>query len=61
MAAVWRQAFGVAQYVLLTRYNARRIAWTPALRSYFTRHFALVPGSWAPLSLYIRRGMRIQP
>ena len=61
VAAAWRQAFGAAQYVLLTRYNARRIAWTPALRSYFTRHFALVPGPWAPLSLYIRKGVRIQP
>ena len=61
VAAVWRQAFGAAQYVLLTPYNTRRIAWTPALRSYFTRNFVLVRGSWPPLSLYVRRGARIQP
>jgi hypothetical protein len=61
VAAVWRQAFGAAQYVLLTPVNARRIAWTPALRSYFRRNFVLVRGSWPPLSLYARRGARIQP
>ncbi len=61
VAAVWRQAFGAAQYVLLTPVNARRIAWTPALRSYFTRNFVLVHGSWPPLSLYVRKGARIQP
>jgi hypothetical protein len=61
VAAVWRQAFGAAQYVLLTPVNARRIAWTPALRSYFRRNFVLVRGSWPPLSLYVRRGTRIQP
>jgi len=61
VAAVWRQAFGAAQYVLLTPYNTRRIAWTPALRSYFARNFVLVRGSWPPLSLYVRRGARIQP
>jgi len=61
VAAVWRQAFGAAQYVWLTPYNTRRIAWTPALRTYFTRHFALVRGPWAPLSLYVRKGLAIQP
>src|ERR1022692_166546 len=61
VAAVWRQGFRGAQYVLLTPVNGRRIAWTPALRSYFTRNFVLVRGSWPPLSLYARRGTRIQP
>ena len=61
VAAVWRQAFGAAQYVWLTPNNTRRIAWTPALRTYFTRHFALVRGPWAPLSLYVRKGLAIQP
>jgi hypothetical protein len=58
VAAAWRQAFGAAQYVWLTPYNPVRIAWTPALRTYFRSHFVLVRGPWAPLSLYARR---IQP
>ena len=34
--AAWRTAFDHAQYVWLSvKYNPRRIAWTPALRSYF--------------------------
>ena len=38
--AVWRSAFTHAQYVWLSvKYNPRRIAWTPALRSYFRSHF----------------------
>jgi alpha-1,2-mannosyltransferase len=61
VAAVWRQAFGTAQYALLTPVNTRRIAWTPALRSYFALHFVLVHGAWQPLSLYIRKGLRVQP
>ena len=55
VAALWRQAFGAAQYVWLTPYNAVRIAWTPALRSYFASHFTMVRGPWAPLTLYRRR------
>ncbi|MFI5067559.1 MAG: hypothetical protein ACHP9Z_26745 [Streptosporangiales bacterium] len=40
VAAVWREALHQAQYVWLTTgYNRRRIAWTPALRSYFHGHF----------------------
>jgi len=58
VAAVWRQAFGVAQYVWLTPYNALRIAWTPGLLAYFQRHFVPVPGPWAPLALYARAGLR---
>jgi alpha-1,2-mannosyltransferase len=56
VAAVWRQAFGAAHYVLLTSYNQNRIAWTPQLRAYFQDHFARVSGSWAPLTLYVRKG-----
>ncbi len=38
--AVWRTAFAHAQYVWLSvKFNPRRIAWTPALRSYFRSHF----------------------
>ena len=44
VAAVWREALHQAQYVWLTTgYNRRRIAWTPALRSYFRG--ALPPGA----------------
>ncbi len=42
VAAVWRQAFTHAQYVWLSKYNSVRIPWTPALRGYFTGHFAPV-------------------
>jgi hypothetical protein len=56
VAALWRQAFGAARYVLLTSYNSNRIAWTPALRAYFRDNFVLVSGHWAPLSLYARKG-----
>jgi hypothetical protein len=55
VAAVWRQAFGAAHYVLLTSYNQYRIAWTPQLRSYFRDNFARVSGNWAPLTLYVRK------
>lgn len=56
VAAVWRQAFGAARYVLLTRYNPYRIAWTPQLRTYFQYNFVSVGGNWAPLQLYVRKG-----
>jgi alpha-1,2-mannosyltransferase len=58
VAALWRQAFGAAQYVWLTPYNAVRIAWTPALRAYFGSHFVPLHGPWAPLSLYVRKSLR---
>jgi hypothetical protein len=58
VAALWRQAFGAAQYAWLTPYNAVRIAWTPSLRAYFRSHFVPVRGPWAPLMLYARR---VQP
>ena len=56
VAALWRQAFRAADYVLLTSYNENRIAWTPQLRTYFHDHFGLVSGNWAPLTLYVRKG-----
>jgi hypothetical protein len=55
VAAVWRQAFGAARYVLLTSYDPNRIAWTPQLRGYFRANFAPVTGDWAPLQLYVRK------
>ncbi|MGP7996306.1 MAG: hypothetical protein ACLPKI_03060 [Streptosporangiaceae bacterium] len=38
--AAWRSAFSRAQFVWLSvKFSPRRIAWTPALRSYFRSHF----------------------
>jgi hypothetical protein len=42
LVARWRVDFGHSQYVLLSSKNTQRIPWTPGLRSYFRRHFALV-------------------
>jgi alpha-1,2-mannosyltransferase len=55
LARVWRQAFGAAQYVLLTPANRQRIAWSPALETYFRDNFVRLRGDWAPLSLYARK------
>jgi len=54
VAEFWMRAFGAARYVLLTQYSPRRIAWTPALRSYLHGHFAMVSGPWPGLRLYVR-------
>jgi len=42
VAALWRQEFTHAQFALLSGHDGRRIAWTPALRAYFTSNFTLV-------------------
>ncbi|MEP7025144.1 MAG: hypothetical protein ABJB47_15390, partial [Actinomycetota bacterium] len=55
--AVWRQAFGTAQYVWLTPQNYLRIAWTPALYRYFAQNFVLIPETSDPLLLYVRKGL----
>jgi alpha-1,2-mannosyltransferase len=55
IAALWRQAFSKAGYVLLTSYNPYRIAWTPQLRTYFKDNFVPVSGHWSPLELYVRK------
>jgi hypothetical protein len=39
VAAVWRQAFTHAQYAWFSANSSRRIAWSPALRDYFTSNF----------------------
>jgi alpha-1,2-mannosyltransferase len=54
VAEVWKRAFDAAQYVLLTRWNSRRIAWTPELRTYLRRNFVTVKGPWPGLTLYVR-------
>jgi hypothetical protein len=56
VAAVWSEAFSHAQYVLLTRINTRRIAWSPSLRAYFRSHFRRVYTSPRHLTLYVRKG-----
>jgi hypothetical protein len=40
--AVWWNGFRNAQFVWLSRYRGRRIAWTPELRSYLNNHFVIV-------------------
>jgi hypothetical protein len=53
--ATWRTAFRHAQYVWLSlRFNERRIAWTPALRSYFGSHFTRVYKDGKSDALYAR-------
>ncbi len=54
VAELWKRAFDRAQYVLLTQYNARRIAWTPGLRAYLRANFVRVNGPWPDLTLYSR-------
>jgi hypothetical protein len=55
VAALWRQGFDAASYVLLTAYNPYRVAWTPSLKAYFSHHFTRLSGNWAPLELYVRK------
>jgi alpha-1,2-mannosyltransferase len=55
VAELWKRAFRAAQYVLLTHYNQRRIAWTPELRAYLRSNFTYVSGPWPELKLYARR------
>ena len=54
--ALWREEFQKAQFIWLS-YNAyRRVAWDPALRTYFHDNFVLVfKHSWHD-SLYARKG-----
>jgi hypothetical protein len=60
VAAVWRRAFGAAQYVVLTPANRLRIAWTPQLETYLRSNFSRASGSWSPLQLYVRNGLRLR-
>jgi alpha-1,2-mannosyltransferase len=59
VAAVWRQAFARAQFVLLSPNNAGRIAWTPALRAYFNANFVPVNSYWKRVALYKRKGLKL--
>ncbi len=56
VVAGWEQIFGQARYVWLQGGSAARIPWTPALTSWFNRHFrplAAFPGYGAS-KLYVR-------
>jgi len=56
--SITRYAFDHAQYVWLAgTYNLRRIAWTPALRAYFSANFVRVLADRQGDTLYVRRGL----
>lgn len=56
--AVWTYAFHHAQYVWLSGLNNHRVAWTPALRSYFSAHFTRILHAGNAGSLYRRIGLK---
>jgi hypothetical protein len=57
--SITRYAFDHAQYVWLAgTYNLRRIAWTPALRTYFNTNFVKVLADKQGDTLYVRKGPR---
>jgi len=56
--AVWTYAFDHAQYVWLSGLNNHRVAWTPALRSYFQRHFTRILYAGNAGALYRRIGLK---
>jgi alpha-1,2-mannosyltransferase len=57
VAAIMNNAFDHAQYVWLAGvYNLRRIAWTPALRAYFSHNFVKVLFDARGDTLYVRKG-----
>lgn len=58
VSELWKRAFRAAQYVLLTQYSPRRIAWTPELRAYLYGNFVYVSGPWPGFKLYARRHPR---
>jgi hypothetical protein len=58
--AVWTYAFDHAQYVWLSGLNTHRVAWTPALRSYFQRHFTQILNAGHAGALYRRIGLKLR-
>ena len=56
--AVWTYAFDHAQYVWLSGLNHHRVAWTPALQSYFSAHFTRILHAGNAGSLYRRIGLK---
>jgi len=57
VAAAWHRAFQRAQYLLLSTKNELRIAWSPALRTYFRRHFRPVMRK-RDFTVYVRESPR---
>jgi hypothetical protein len=55
--AVWWEGFRKAEFVWLSRYNGRRIAWTPKLRSYLNNHFDVVLSYGLQGRLYERKSL----
>lgn len=57
VVAAWRSVLGRADYVLLSDTNARRIPWTPELRTWFRENFRPVgPHQPGIGQLYVRAG-----
>jgi hypothetical protein len=56
--AAWNQAFGSAQYVILTPISGRRIPWTPERKAYLASHFTQIYRAPHWLTVYARKGLR---
>jgi hypothetical protein len=55
VVAAWQQELAHAQYAWFSALSYHRIAWTPALRAYFSRHFVPVMQDQRGDILYRRR------
>lgn len=60
VAAVWRDAFQHAQYVLLTGRSFKRVAWNTSLWAYFHSNFRLVMSVPTGDTLYVRDGLHVR-
>jgi hypothetical protein len=60
VATMWRDGFEHAEYVLLTANNFTRIAWSPALVTYFHSNFHQVVKFWSRAVLYVRNGIPVR-
>jgi hypothetical protein len=60
VAAVWRDAFQHAQYVLLTGRAWKRVAWNKPLHAYFNSNFRKVTSVPIGDVLYVRNGVRLR-
>ena len=60
VAAIYREALDHAQYVLLTTESSKRIAWSPALVTYFHDNFHRVAKFRPHGMLYMRNGMPVR-
>jgi hypothetical protein len=54
--AAWQQEFAHARFAWFSVYSYRRIAWSPALRAFFTSHFTPVMRDPRGDVLYRRSG-----